>query len=177
MGASSGSRAFQTELQAKGDSLLDGLRHARGPLGVTLEVLEVMSTMIAIATTATTPAMPRARTFSRRSDADARKLTAASARRRLGIDPRLVEIAEGAALRSARGGADRARPFDQHPDECRLAGVPQTRDEDTDSLLGQFRLQRQGAKSPGAIAVNGAQQTAAVSVIIPAFNRADTLPR
>ena len=44
-------------------------------------------------------------------------------------------------------------------------------------MLGQFRLQRQGAKSPGAIAVNGAQQTAAVSVIIPAFNRADTLPR
>ena len=51
------------------------------------------------------------------------------------------------------------------------------RDEDTDSLLGQFRLQSERAKSADAVAISSTGGIAPVSVIIPAFNRADTLPR
>ena len=43
-------------------------------------------------------------------------------------------------------------------------------------MLGQFRLQLARARSNEA-AVSSREGTAPVSVIIPAFNRADTLPR
>jgi glycosyltransferase involved in cell wall biosynthesis len=44
-------------------------------------------------------------------------------------------------------------------------------------LLGQFRLRLRDARSPVAGRISAADEPAPVSVIIPAFNRADTLPR
>ena len=43
-------------------------------------------------------------------------------------------------------------------------------------MLGRFRLQVLGARAPDGVAISDVTERATVSVIIPAFNRADTLP-